>query len=146
MTGQEKIYYRILDFLKSAKRDINITDEILRNQFYDINQNMYNSAIDTLSLKKAIDKTSPNNQWQITETIGENELIRLKNIKNLDEDIQKESLNFLDSQPAIKPSTKKHSIINKISKFLWANVIAIIVGVVAIIIGTWVCVRLGIIH
>jgi|ERR1035437_1354270 hypothetical protein len=77
MTENEKIYYRILDFLKSAKRDINITDEILRNHFYDIEQEIYNSSINDLILKNCIDKKSPNNQWRIIE-FGENELARLQ--------------------------------------------------------------------
>lgn len=77
MTENEKICYRILDFLKSVKLDINITDEILSDRFNDISKDRYSSAIDALLVKKAIGKTSPNNQWRITE-LGENELSRLQ--------------------------------------------------------------------
>ncbi len=80
MTDNDKICYKILDFLRTVKGDVNITDEILRYKFPNIEDEKYNSAINQLVSKNAIDKNSPNRQWQITEPIGEsvlNTLVRL---------------------------------------------------------------------
>lgn len=79
MTDNENIIYEILKFLNASRRDVNITDDILRNQFYFIDNRSYDSARAALILEKAISKTSANGQWQITE-IGEIELNRLQAI------------------------------------------------------------------
>ena len=77
MTELEKTQYKILSFLNSSRRDINITDEILKQQFYDIDKDLYVLARLGLALGGKMGKTSANNQWQITE-IGEIELNRLQ--------------------------------------------------------------------
>ena len=83
MTKREKINYQILSFLYSAKKDINITNEILRSQIKDVDDDIYQSQVLGLQFEKAIAKTSPNKQWQITQ-VGEEELNRLKEFINND--------------------------------------------------------------
>jgi len=73
MTKEDNLIFEILRFLSASIQDINITDDILRNQLYSFDDKSYNNAIAEITRLRLAGKNSINNQWKITD-IGENKL------------------------------------------------------------------------
>ncbi len=82
MTESEQIQYKILLYLSQQYvNDNKITEEIILNQFKDIDKEQLNKNWWVLKHVKAVGSISSNNDWKITY-IGEKELSRIQT--NLD--------------------------------------------------------------